>query len=306
MEGLLVTKRYTAKGSSGGVVMASSILAGESFNLQKTQQIVDQFLRDGYVYVPNVVTSEEIDSLRQRTDELLDDPALLQRDSTNSADEVFVQLDKPDDSSEEIPFILRNAVELDQMFRDMLLREPIFSLAEAILGFNYYKGIKFVGQNVIRNKPGLSINKWHADSEKIHFPLPEGIERHDPRIQLRVWWITVQVPLSDVELLEHGPTQYIPGSHYSGRHPNDQETPEFEGKGPASVFCKAGDIYIQNSQTWHRGAPNTSDRTRYLMNIQYAAIWPRRSGRALPIAAHALHGASDKFLDLVGRLGPST
>ncbi|MDP7578587.1 MAG: phytanoyl-CoA dioxygenase family protein [SAR202 cluster bacterium] len=286
--------------------MTSSILAGESLSPQKTQQIVDQFLRDGYVHVPNVITASEIASLRKRADEFLDNPALLARDSRNSADEVFVQLEKPSGSDEEIPFVLRNTVELDQVFRDMLLREPIFSLAEAILSFNWYKGMKFVGQNVIRNKPGLSIDQWHADAGEIHFPLPESIERHDPRIQLRVLWLTVQVPLSDIELIEHGPTQYIPGSHHSGRHPNDQENPEFDGKGPASVFCKAGDIYIQNSQTWHRGAPNTSDRVRYLMNIQYASIWPRRSGRALPIAENALEGASDRFLDLVGRLGPST
>lgn len=279
------------------------ILAGEPFSPGKNQRIVDQFLRDGYVHVPNVLTAGEILALRQRTDELLNDPDLRKRDSTGSADGVFVQMEKPDTSGEAIPFFLRNTIELDQIFRDMLLREPIFSLAEAILSFNYYKGMKFVGQNVIRNKPGLSIDTWHVDGD-IHFPLPEGIKRHDPRVHLRVWWLTVQMPLSDIEFIEHGPTQYIPGSHYSGRHPNDQENPEFDRNGPVSVFCKAGDIYIQDSQTWHRGAPNTSDRTRYLFQSQYSAIWPRRSGRALPIEENALQGASDKFLDLVGRSGP--
>ena len=279
------------------------ILTGEPFSHQKTREIVDQFLRDGYVHIPNVLTADEIAALRQRTDELLDDPHLRERDSTNSADGVFVQLEKPHDSNEKIPFILRNSIELDQMFRDMLLREPIFSLAEAILSFNYYKGMKFVGQAVIRNNPGLSIDNWHVDGV-IHFPLPEDIKRHDPRTHLRVWLVTVQMPLTDIDSIEHGPTQYIPGSHYAGRHPHDQENLEFDGNGPVSVLCKAGDIYIQDSQTWHRGAPNTSDRTRYLFQSEYAAIWPRRSGRALPIAESALHGASDQFLDLVGRDGP--
>ena len=276
------------------------ILAGEPFSSQKTQQIAERFLRDGYVYVPNVLTSEEVAALRHRADELLDDPGMRERDSTNSADEVFIQLEKPKTSGEEIPFILRNTIELDRMFQDILLREPIFSLAEAILG----KGMKFVGQNVIRNMPGLSIDQWHVDAEEIHFPLPESVKRHDPRIRLRVWWLTVQVALSDIESVEHGPTQYVPGSHYSGRHPTDQENPEFDGNGPVSLLCQAGDIYLQNSQCWHRGAPNTSDRTRYLMNVQYAAPWPRRSGRALPIAEGALQGASDRLLDLLGRLPP--
>ena len=77
-----------------------------------------------------------------------------------------------------------------------------------------------------------------------------------------VMWITVQVALTDIESIEHGPTQYVPGSHYSGRTPNDQENPVFDGIGPVSAFSKAGDIYLQDPMCWHRGAPNTSDRTR--------------------------------------------
>ena len=88
-----------------------------------------------------------------------------------------------------------------------------------------------------------------------------------------VLWFTVQVALSDIDTIEHGPTQYVPGSHYSGRHPISQEDPAFEGQGPKSVFCKAGDIYFTNHQAWHRGAPNTSDRIRYVMQLQYAQRW---------------------------------
>jgi len=47
----------------------------------------------------------------------------------------------------------------------------------------------------------------------------------------------------------------------------------FEGQGPKAVFCKAGDVYFTNHQAWHRGAPNTSDRIRYVMQLQYAARW---------------------------------
>ena len=57
------------------------------------------------------------------------------------------------------------------MFRDMLVREPIFSLAEAVLG----KDSKFCGQNVIRNVPGLSIDFWHSDGAAF-FPLPDSIK----------------------------------------------------------------------------------------------------------------------------------
>ena len=77
---------------------------------------------------------------------------------------------------------------------------------------------------------------------QVHFPLPDDVPRFDPRIQMQVLWITVQMALTDIETIDQGPTQYVPGSHYSGRGPNDQDHPEFDGRGPTSVFCKAGDI----------------------------------------------------------------
>jgi ectoine hydroxylase-related dioxygenase (phytanoyl-CoA dioxygenase family) len=64
----------------------------------------------------------------------------------------------------------------------------------------------------------------------------------------------------------------VPGSHYSGRDPNDPREPTFEGRGPVSICVKAGDGYLQHPQVWHRGAPNTSDRTRYISGM----AWGRR------------------------------
>ena len=280
------------------------ILAGEPFSPQKTQEIVEQFLRDGYVHIPGVLTPGEISALRDKTDELLDDPKLQARYNPNLGDARYVQVRDHKTSGEELPFILRNSIELDQIFRDMLVREPIFSLAEAALG----RDSKFCGQNVIRNLPGLSIDQWHCDGHEAYFPLPDDIKRHDPRVRMPVMWFTMQMALSDIESIEHGPTQYVPGSHYSGRTPNDQENPEFEGNGPVSVFCKAGDIYLQDPMCWHRGAPNTSDRTRYLFQSQYAARWAYvrfNLFNRVPVAEDALRTASDKLLNLLGRPRPA-
>jgi ectoine hydroxylase-related dioxygenase (phytanoyl-CoA dioxygenase family) len=110
--------------------------------------------------------------------------------------------------------------------------------------------------------------------------------------------------LSDIDTIAHGPTQYIPGSHFSGRHPNDQQNPTFEGRGPVSILCKAGDIYLQDPQCWHRGAPNTSDRTRYLIQSQYAVDWAyRRFGwmNRVPVPTQVLQSASDRLLSVLGQ-----
>ncbi|MCZ6681407.1 MAG: phytanoyl-CoA dioxygenase family protein [Candidatus Poribacteria bacterium] len=282
----------------------SPILAGKPFSEEKTQQIVQHFYRDGFVHIPGVLTPEEVSALRDKTDELFADPDLAERTNPELADTRYIQLGQHEASGQELPFILRNTIEVDRIFRDMLLREPILSLAEGVVGTD----CKFCGQNVLRNLPGLSIDRWHVDGQ-VHFPLPDNVPRHDPRIRMPVMWFTVQMALTDIESIEQGPTQYVPGSHYSGRNPNDQANPEFEGRGPISVFCKAGDIYLQDPQCWHRGAPNRSNRTRYILQSQYAARWAywRFSlCNRVPVPDNALQTASDRLLNLLGRSRPNS
>ncbi|MEM7031554.1 MAG: phytanoyl-CoA dioxygenase family protein [Chloroflexota bacterium] len=276
----------------------SPIVPGEPFSPEKTQQIADQFFRDGFVYIPGVLTSDEVTALRDKTDTLMDDPDIFAKTNPHLADHRYVQLRDHDVTGETMPFILRNTVDLDPMFRDLLLREPIFSLAEAVVG----KNSKFCGQNVLRNLPGLAIENWHVDGS-VHFPVSDDMPRHDPRLRMPVMWFTVQMALSDIDTMEDGPTQYIPGSHYSGRNPNDQDNPEFEGKGPVSIFCKAGDIYLHDPQCWHRGAPNRSNKTRYLLQSQYAAYWAYwrfNLCNQVPVPDKALQDADERLVNLLG------
>ncbi len=282
----------------------SLILSGKPFSEEKTTQIAQQFFRDGFVHIPGVLTEDEVTALCEKTDAFFNDPELAERTNPDLADVRYIQMGTHADSSETLPFILRNTIELDPIFRDMLLREPILSLAEAIVG----KNCKFCGQNMLRNLPGLSISNWHVDGS-VHFPVSDEMPRHDPRLRMPVMWFTVQMALNDIDSIDEGPTQYVRGSHYSGRHPNDPENPEFEGNKPVSIYCKAGDIYLQDPQCWHRGAPNLSDKTRYILQSQYAANWAywRFSlCNGVPVPEDALQNASDQLLSLLGRSRPST
>ena len=277
----------------------SPILKGEAFSKEKTAEIAQQFFRDGFVHIPGVLTEGEVTALREKSDELFADPQLAERTNPDLADVRYVQMGGHAESGESLPFILRNTIELDPIFRDMLLREPILSLAEAIVGEN----CKFCGQNVLRNLPGLSIDQWHVDGS-VHFPVTDEMPRHDSRLRMPVMWFTVQMALNDIETIEEGPTQYVRGSHYSGRHPNDQDNPEFEGNKPASILCKAGDIYLQDPQCWHRGAPNFSGKTRYILQSQYAAYWAywRFSlCNGVPVPEDVLQNGDDRLVSLLGR-----
>lgn len=282
----------------------SIILKGESFSEDKTNQIAQQFFEDGFVHIPSVLTQDEVEALREKSDVLFADPELAEKTNPNLADVRYIQMGTHAETGESLPFILRNTIELDPIFRDMLLREPILSLAEAIVG----QDCKFCGQNVLRNLPGLSISNWHVDGS-VHFPISDEMQRHDPRLRMPVMWFTVQIALSDIDSIEEGPTQYVRGSHYSGRGPNEQDNPEFEGNRPVSIFCKAGDIYLQDPQCWHRGAPNLSNKTRYILQSQYAAYWAYwrfNLCNGVPVPEDALGKASDQLLKLLGRSRPNT
>jgi ectoine hydroxylase-related dioxygenase (phytanoyl-CoA dioxygenase family) len=220
--------------------------------------LAEEFFREGGVHIPNVLSADEVAALRAKTDEYAANPATASKHLTYAAN----------------AFVLRYCHELDPLFNAMITHEQIYKVAEAVLG----PDARFNAMNVIRNGQGQAISRWHVD-DVLEFPLPPDIPRFDARIRMPVLWMTIQVALSDIDAIEHGPTQYVPRSHYSGRLP--PETLEFEGQGPHAVFCKAGDIYLTNHQTWHRGAPNLSERVRYIMQIQYAKRWADRRFRGV-------------------------
>jgi hypothetical protein len=263
--------------------MPPFLQAGQPLAAEVQQQVIKDFHRDGFAIVRGVYSAEEVALVRQITDQLMDDPALNQKRH------------RPEG------FILRNTLSLHPIFLELMMRQPVLSLAEAVLG----EGCRFVGQNVIRNPPGRAIATWHVD-DTLEFPLPPEIPRFDPRLIMPVHWLTIQMALSDLTSEEDGPTQFVPGSHYSGRRPNNQEAPLFDGQGPVSILCRAGDIYLQNNQCWHRGAPNTGSRTRYLTQTQYARPWAFtrfNEYNRVPVPPAFLEGAPAKTLHVLGLTG---
>jgi len=238
------------------------------------------FYRDGYLLIPGVLEPQEVEALIEGIDRVFADSKWKENHNLYG-DYIAVRL-----------------FETDPVFEDMLTREPIIGLVESILG----PACHLIAQNVVRNAPGQAIDTFHVDDLLI-FPVGEGMDRHDPRIPMPVFILTVQIPLTEVPSVEYGPSQYVPGSHYSGRHPNDPKNPTFEGKGPVSILTTPGDIYLHNGQCWHRGAPNTSDRTRYLLQLSYGMRWV--SQRFYPfvnyqLPQHVLDRADDRRRRVLG------
>ena len=214
--------------------------------------ISEEFFREGCALATGVLSVSEATQLRELTD----------------AAEIDSNADPKHLSYAGDAFVLRRCHERHRIFDEMTRHKGIIPLVESVL----VTQVRFNAINVIKNRPGQAISNWHVD-DVVEFPLPPEIPRFDARMRMPVFWLTVQVALTDIDALEKGPTQFVPGSHYSGRLPPTQERPTFEGREAVSMLCKTGDIYLFNHQTWHRGAPNTSETTRYVMQLQYAVRW---------------------------------
>lgn len=250
--------------------------------------VLEDFYRNGVTIIRNVLSREECERIVARVDEIFTEPYFTQMRNV-----------KGDRHAGKDPIVVHRLFECDLMFRDLLVREPIISIAETVLGEHCH----CIAQGCILNRKDLGINRFHVD-DGIEFPIPPEMDRHDPRLQMPVLRMSVQIALTDQDDVKYGPSQFVPGSHYSGRQPSDPEDPTFEGRGPTSLLMKAGDLYLLNGQTWHRGAPNQTNRVRYLFHQVYGQrfvaqrFWPYLNYR---MPDYILEGADERLLRVLGK-----
>jgi ectoine hydroxylase-related dioxygenase (phytanoyl-CoA dioxygenase family) len=262
-------------------VLDSQAEMQKPFSKEKTRGMIDQYTRDGYLIIPGIFTPDEAGQMRECIARFFEDDALVESKHRNSE------------------LVMTRLFELDPIFVKMLTREPIISLMEEMMGPDCH----IIANNAIRNGTGQAIDTFHVD-DFLWLPLPEDMPRFDARFQFPNYLANVNHALTDISSDEFGPLQVVPGSHYSGRHPNSPSHPTFEGRGPVSVHVRPGDVYLQHPQVWHRGAPNTSNRTRFICGMG----WSRRfvSQRFYPflnyrVPDHVLKGADERLLRVLGK-----
>jgi hypothetical protein len=210
-------------------------------------QQIEALKRDGFVYLPGVFTADEISALRNSMDRLEAIPESYDRHQT----------------PEEGGFLnksINNVFNRDRLYLQYLDRSGVIEIEEAVHGAECH----VIGMTAWLVGPGRPEQRLHVDW--LPLSLPEDVLA-DPRVKIPVFITTAHYYLDDLyEAL--GPTQFIPGSHLSGRSPGSET--EWHGRTPQSVLCKAGDVVIFRSEVWHRGTANTSDQVRYLLQVHYA------------------------------------
>jgi ectoine hydroxylase-related dioxygenase (phytanoyl-CoA dioxygenase family) len=217
------------------------------YSAEEIQTLARKFIREGYLVIPNVISREKCAEFRAEIDRIF-------RDVPSTAPEQGY--------GEWLRVKLFHYSELIAAHMDF---SPVIDIAEAVLGINCH----LIANNVVRNGKGYAISNWHVDEELL-FPLPDGVE-FDERIEMPCFSINSQWYLTDVGA-DDGPTQVVPFSHRSGKQPprvGPDELPAYKQHAAKSLIVNAGDVALQHSQVWHRGAPVRSENTRYLLQYSY-------------------------------------
>lgn len=216
-----------------------------SADAAQIQEWVEQFHRDGCLFLKNVLPPALVTELRQDLDRM------LAEDDRNAPPGTAPNVFHP------------RAFEKSAANLSLFELEPIVSLAEALIAPNCH----VIHNNSFRTHRGCALCPWHQDDPP-HYLVTHG--QPPTNVRLPVLFFTANYYLTDVTEIAHGGTEVIPGSHLYGR----PCPPDLTGTGLESKIQynlgEAGSVVLFNNQVWHRGGPNTSDRVRSITQITYA------------------------------------
>ena len=221
--------------------MADVPLAGQKMSQGQIAGWVEQFHRDGFLFLEGVLAPETARQLREDLDRGL--------------------TARQDNGSGVIDLCCRMFESSEANLRLFDL-EPVVTFAEALVEASCH----VVHNNSFRTPVGKGITTWHQDDAP-HFLVTHG--EPPTNVRLPVLLFTCNYYLTDVPTVAHGQTQFVPGSHLFGAGP----PPVMEGTrwGDRVVSClgSAGGVVMFNNQVWHRGAPNASQVPRYVTQVSY-------------------------------------
>jgi ectoine hydroxylase-related dioxygenase (phytanoyl-CoA dioxygenase family) len=214
----------------------------KTFSQDDIAGMTEALHEDGFALVPGVLSPDEVQATRDAIDRLQH----FAWDSKGNTDHFKCVFNR------------------DQVFLDLIDREPTVTLAEATMGAECH----IIGQSAWRSYPGH--DGWSPHTDRTFIEVPEDLVLSG-QVKLPIYLCTAHYYLDDLTL-DLAPTWVIPGSHKSGHALSwgKDKDPEWQGKKLEPVLCKAGDLLFFRSEVWHTGSKNTSDKTRYLLQVHYS------------------------------------
>ncbi|HLK57791.1 MAG TPA: phytanoyl-CoA dioxygenase family protein [Chthonomonadaceae bacterium] len=222
--------------------METNYWAHRTATPEQIQEWVEQFHRDGYLFLQDVLTPDMIPQLKADLDR-----ALVEH---NEEGDGVIQLH-------------HRMFETSRANLRLFDMEPIVTFAETLIG----QATHVIHNNSFRTPLGKGITTWHQDDSS-HYIVTHG--EPPTNVRLPVLLFTANYYLTDVTERKYGPTEVIPRSHLFGASPPSViEGTKWESQ-VVPCLGKAGSVVMFNNQVWHRGGPNLSDRVRYITQVSYA------------------------------------
>ena len=218
---------------------------------------------NGYIYVEDVISPEELARMRQITLDLID------RSRTVSESNDLYDLDEGHSPDEPRLTRLKQPHRHDPFYWEVLCNSGITKVLNQLLGPD--TAVQNIKLNTKAPGGGAAV-EWHQDWA--FYP-----HTNDDMLACGLL-------LEDVDEV-NGPLQVIPGSHRGPilAHTNaegvfcgavDPDDPDFHLDKAVTLTGKAGSMTVHHARTLHGSAPNVSDRSRMILfyECRAADAWP--------------------------------
>ena len=220
--------------------------------IKAKQEQLDSFDRDGFLILPGVLSSEEVEKTVIVGEKLLESSDPRNRRDTCGCDGY------------------RNVIDRDPHFLPYLCHSATFSLVVQLLGPHiqlHTSDLLWKESSPTPDEPTeLKGRAWHRDIGRLTRNVPHDVM---PRVEIKVAFM-----LSDCPNNTYGQTRLARGSHQwrKGWSPTEDQLDP-----PDTVVpnLKAGDVYLFENRTWHSPGPNISGHTRKILMMGYSYNWLR-------------------------------
>jgi len=244
-----------------------------------TDELVSRLEEDGYLIFPSLLSSAEIDAVREAMRPHLCGEYPGRNDFEGyKSERVYAMLAK------------------SPVFADLVAHPLMLGLCEAVLGPN----VLLSACLGINTHPGETAQALHFDDAFYDVPRPRRA------LSLGAFWAIDE--FTDT----NGATEIIPGSHrWSDEGPPREEFEQaFETGGTGveqshpdltPVVMPAGSLMVGLGTMWHRGGPNRSDASRLAITPQYCVAWGRQQeNMTLSVPPQIAATYSERVRELIG------
>ena len=229
-----------------------------------TKEQVKTYIRDGFVIVPKVISSDKLQAMRDELNKWIEESKNY-KDNYGDTPNGKARFDLEGGHSAENPKLRRvaNPADISQIYRDVLFEGPAVKAVVDLIGPN----VKFHHCKLNIKLPGMETRvDYHQDQ-------PFDLHTNDDHLSL--------VVLIDDMNEKNGCLRILKGSHKGPRY-SHYEGDEFVGKvdekvqkecrrNASKIEGNAGDICLMNTWCLHGGTENLSQNIRRVLICDYTA-----------------------------------